>query len=609
MTVLQTDRLIRIATALDEQTFVVLSFSGSEQISGLFAFNLELASERSDIAFDQLAGTNATVAVGSSDGTQRFFNGIITGFAPGRMSEKEGFSEYVATLRPAAWLLTQCADCRVFQDMSVPDIVKEVLGAAGGKGIGRAIASRQELSGSYPQREFCLQYNETDMAFIERLCEEEGIFYFFEHKNGQHTLVFADRPEAHKPYLEGGAENVSFQNTLGGLGALETISHLQPYNKLSTGKYVSRDYNFIMPQVDMTVTQTTLNTQPKSSGTIYEYPGGFATASDHGQALAQLRMQAGDARMHTLGGKSNCRGFAPGYQFTLQEHTLAALNNKAYVFTHVRHEARQHFSTGAGVDSYLNYFNCLPHAMAFRPARNHGKPVMAGTQTAIVTGPKGEEIHTDTHARVKVRFAWDRRTDDKGDGNMSCWLRVSQAWAGPRYGALYIPRVGDEVIVSFMDGDPDRPIVTGRVYHGQNKPPYDLPAQKTKSTLKTCSTKQGRGNFNEIRFEDLKGSEEFFTHAARDQNEIIQNDMTTQVKNDQRIEVENHRSLTVSSGNESVTIQSGSREVSVKANEKHTNSADYTHKVSGDFTLKVNGNITIEASGMVKISGAKVILN
>ena len=191
---------------------------------------------------------------------------------------------------------------------------------------------------------------------------------------------------------------------------------------------------------------------------------------------------------------------------------------------------------------------------------------------------------------------------------MSCWIRVSQTWAGGKWGAMHIPRVGQEVVINFLDGNPDRPIITGRVYHGHNMPPYDLPAEKTKSTIMTNTSKNG-GNSNEIRFEDLKGKEEFYTHAAKDQNEVVENDMTTKVKANQSIEVEKNRAVSVLSGNEIVTIKSGSRKVSVKSDEKHINSANFDQKVSANYTLKVNGNITIDASGIVKISGAKVILN
>jgi len=609
MTLLQTDRLIRIATPLGKDDLVVLSFSGTEQMSGLFAFELKMAAERADITFEQLAGKNVTVAIGSADGGQRFFNGIITGFAPGQSSAKQGFSEYRASMRPTAWLLTRCVDCRVFQDQSVPDIIKQVFNTAGEKGIRQQIDVRMALSGSYEPREICIQYNETDMTFIERLCAAEGIFYFFEHHNGKHVLVFSDTSDKHPAHMDGDKQVVLFQSTLGAVEAREGVRYLQPDNKLMSGKYMARDYNFTNPDLDMTVMCASRQQNPQSPGVIYEYPGDYQSPMGRGESLAAMRIAAEDARMHTLNGQSDCRGFAAGFTFRLKEHPVAQLDNKTYLLTRVRHEARQHFATDTTGDSYSNHFVCLPQSIPYRPRRIHPGPVIAGTQTAIVTGPKNEEIHTDQNGRVKVKFHWDRRGDQQGDGNLSCWIRVSQIWAGSKYGAMHIPRVGQEVIVGFLDGDPDRPIITGRVYHGHNLPPYDLPAEKTKSTIKSCSSKQGQNNFNEIRFEDLTGSEEFFTHAAKDQNEVVQNDMVTQVKNNQRIDVENNRAVTVASGNEVVTIQSGGRQISVQADEQHTNAAGFNHKVGANFTLKVNGNITIDASGIVSINGSRIILN
>lgn len=608
MTLLQTDRLIRIATALGEAAFVVRAFTGAETVSGLFSFELVLASTRDDITFAQLAGKNTTVAIGSADGEQRFFNGIITAFAPGKSPDNEGFSEYRATLQPAAWLLTRSVDCRIFQDKSVPQILQEVLESAAQKGIGSPIAHRMALSGSYDPRPICIQFNETDLGFIERLCAAEGIFFFFEHANGRHTMVFGDRPEAHSP-LAGGSQVVSFQSTTGGLADRETLFHLQPENRLTSGKYMARDYNFTIPAVDMTVGCATHHRDPAGTGVIYEYPGDYSQPSGRAEVLAAARIEAEDARRQTFTGSSNCRRFAAGCRFTLKDHPVKAVDNADYVLTRVQHNARQHLTSGSDPDHYDNRFVCLPLALAFRPSRNVPKPMIGGSQVAVVTGPEGEEIHTDKYGRVKVRFFWDRRADQKGDGNMSCWIRVSQAWAGAKYGALYLPRVGQEVIVTFLDNDPDRPIITGRVYNSHNMPPVDLPAEKTRSTLKSSSSKKGQGNFNEIRFEDRTGAEEFFTHAAKDQNEVVQNDMTTEVKHDQRIDVHNNRAVTVIDGKETLTIQSGGRAVSVQADETHTNAADFTHKVSGNFKLRVNGNITLDASGLVTINGAKIILN
>ncbi len=612
MAISQNNRLIRISTPLGDNTFIVLSFAGIEEISELFSYKLELASERSDITFDELAGKNVTIAIRSSDKTERFFNGVIVSFSPAQISEKEGYSKYSAVMQPALWMLTECQDCRIFQDKSVPDIIKAVLGQAslGAKGVKVKIDHRLELTGRYSPQKYCVQYNESDFAFMSRICENEGIFYFFEHENGKHTLVFADAANKHKPYIAGKKETVRFQKTIGANLKEEAITALQQHKKLTVGKYAARDYNFTIPDADMTVTKDTQHNSPTGQGEQYEYPGGYEKSAGRGQHLAKIRMEANDVRIHTLQGRSNCRGFVAGYKFTLDKHPLKALNSKPYVFTKVRHEARQDFTTGAGSgDIYYNIFFCIPHQIPFRSRRKTNKPLIVSSQTAIVTGPTAEEIHTDKHGRVKVKFFWDRRTDKNKDGNMSCWIRVSQNWAGGKWGAMHIPRVGQEVIINFLDGDPDRPIITGRVYHGQNMPPYDLPAEKTKSTIMSNSTKNGGGSFNEIRFEDLKGKEEIFTHAAKDQNEVVENDMETEVKNNQVIKVKNNRSITVASGNEAVAIESGSRDVTVKSNETHTNSANFDQKVSGNYTLKVNGNITISASGIVKISGAKIVLN
>lgn len=611
MDISQNDRLIRIAGPLDENAFVVLSFGGIEEISGLFRFTLELASDRNDITFDALAGKNVTVGIKSSDNTERYFNGLLVAFSPVEIAEQEGFSRYRAIMQPALWLLTQCHDCRIFQDKSVPDVLRQILDPTvlAAKGIKVKIDYRLDLAGSYNPQEYCVQYNESDFDFIARICENEGIHYYFKHENGRHILVFCDTADKHEPHAAGQKETVAFQKTLGANLDRETITALSEHIKLSVGKYTARDYNFAIPNSDLTVTRSTGNGLTAGHGERYEYPGGYEKTDSRGQTLARIRMEESDAQIHALHGRGNCRGFMAGCRFTLGEHPSNALNGQNYVLTRVRHEAKQDLATGAASgDFYFNIFACIPQQIPYRPRRKTDKPVIASSQTAIVTGPAAEEIHTDKHGRVKVKFFWDRRSDEKKDGNMSCWIRVSQNWAGGKWGAMHIPRVGQEVIVNFLDGDPNRPIITGRVYHGNNLPPYNLPAEKTKSTIMSSSSKNG-GNSNEIRFEDLKGEEEFYTHAAKDQNEVVENDLTTTVKANQAIEVQDNRGIRVVAGNETLTIDSGGREVMVKSSEKHTNGADFRHKVSGNYTLRVNGDITIDASGTVSISGAKIILN
>ncbi len=607
----QNDRLIRIKMPLAEETFVVLSFTGTESICKPFVFDLRLASQKPNIASEQLIGKNVTVAIHSGDRSERFFNGIVIAFAPAVTGSSEGCHEYAAVMAPALWKLTQCHDCRVFQDLTVPQIIAEVLGNAslGSKKIKDVIEFRMD-AGAHPKREFCMQYNESDYDFISRLCEDEGIFYFFEHRNGKHTLVFGDAPSHHKPHAQGPNQTVCFQRTLGALFDKEVITGMQPRNRLVVAAYTTRDYNFRWPDNNMQVARTTQQPNSNAEGEQYEYPGGYdSEANAAPRALA--RMQAQDARISMIYGSGNCRSFCPGHLFTLKDYLIESMNGKAYLLTSVTHEAVQALDSGADdADSYVNEFVCMAHAIAYRPQRRTPKPIMAGHLTAIVTGPAGQEIHTDEkgHRMVKARFAFDRRDTGKRNGDMSCWMRVSQGWAGNSFGAIFIPRIGQEVLVAFIDGDPDRPIIVGRVYHGLNKAPHCGTREETKSAIMTASSPKGRGRYNEICFEDLTDAEVFSTHAAKDQNEVVENDLSTTVKRHQQLTGEENRTVTVKNGDETIQI-GGARILKVQSDENHANSAGFTHKVAANYVLKVNGNITIDASGLVTINGAKIVLN
>ena len=608
MALSQQDRLIRI----NDENFIVLSFSGDEAISSPFSFELLLATESNQITFDQLAGKNVTVSLHAGTAVQRYFNGMIVEFEPSDISKTdEKYSTYRALLTPNLWALKHCIDSRIFQEQTTPQIIEKVLnsGTLAAKNIKNVIDFRMDIVGSYPPRAYCVQYNESDLAFINRLCQDEGLFYYFEHTEKNHTLVFCNDSKRQPPFPGGAPATVTFHDLGGGTTDEEVITSLRATNKLNTGKYVTQDFNFTVPENDLMVTQVSEAQPVKGIGEHYEYPGGYEKAEGRGKALATVRRQAMDAHAVMLRGRGNSRGFMPGTKFGLKEHPLEFLNGKAYLLLKVRHEARQNFASGAGAgDSYFNVFTALPIDTVFRPERQTPKPVIAGSQTAIVKGPKGEEIYTDPYGRVKVKFHWDRNPDQKTDENLTCWIRVSQVWAGANYGAVYTPRVGQEVIINFLEGDPDRPIIAGRVYNGVNHPPFDPKVEKTKSTLKSNSSKNGESNNNEILFEDLTGREQFHTHAAKDRSEVVENDKTTEVKNNQKLTVQKNRSLIVV-GNETVAVRSGQRKVSVGAHETHTNQANYQHTVSGNYTLRVNGNITIDASGTVTLIGAKVIIN
>ncbi len=611
MVLSQEDRLIRIATSLDkDNTFIPLSFEGAEAISDLYSFELKLASESPNIKYEDMIGKNATISIRGK--SERFFNGIIIEFSPIRISEKQSYSIYQAALAPVFWTHTLTYDLRIFQNQTVKEIITKVLnGATLGDSKIPKIDHRMDLTREYAKMEYCTQYSESNFDFISRICEENGIFYYFEHRNGGHTLVFTDDSKYLAPFAGGEQGSAAFQKTIGANLDREVITFFKPAKKLSTSKFTATDYNFKTPKAYMTIAGNTKQNKSISRGELYEYPGGFKSTSGHGEKLAGIRMEALDARSFTIQGQSNYREFTAGRKFRLQQFVINDMNDKEYLLTRVHHSASQHFISGAtGGDVYFNIFDCIPHSVAFRPLRKTPKPVIHGSQTAIVTGPAGEEIHTDEYGRIKVKFHWDRSPEQGHSGSTSCWIRVPQLWAGGKYGALFIPRVGMEVLVNFLYGDPDYPIIAGggSLYHGNNRPPYDLPAQKTKSTIMSDSSKGSR-SFNEIRFEDLTGEEEFYTHAANNQNEEVENDMTTKVGANQSIKVEKNRSVTVACGNETLAVQSGGRTVTVQSDESHTNAANYRQQVNGDFTLKVNGRITISASDVVTIDGSRIILN
>ncbi len=588
----QTQRLIRIDTPLGQDAFFVLSFSGSEQISELFGFELQLAAERDDISFDQMAGKNVTVTISSANGDKRYFNGIIVEFSPIRISEQDDYCIYSALLLPSIWTLKQCYDCRLFQNKTVPDIISQVLdsGVLGQKQVRQTIEHRMDLGNSYLPREYCVQYNESDFDFIARLCEQEGIFYFFEHQNGKHTMVFGDSADKHKPLAQ---STVLFQRTLGSVLDQEVITDLKLNNRLASASFTARDFNFKIPGNDLTVQQAAMQDSAHDVGERYEYPGGYEKTQSQGQDIATIRMQERDARISTLTGRGNCRGFTPGFRFTLEQHPLKPLNGKDYLLTLVHHAARQELGSGGHGDSYKNQFSCMAHQTPFRPPRKTPKPFIAGVQTAMVTGPGGEEIHTDEHGRVKVQFPWDRLGNN--DDQSSCWIRVSQTWAGSGWGAMHIPRVGQEVIVDFLEGDPDRPIITGRVYNAASMNPYSLPADKTKSTLISSSTPGGNGS-NELRFEDKAGSEEVYLHGQKDWNIVVENDKSQKVGNNETMNVVSNRTKSVGA-DQSETIGQN-KTIKVGQNHNETIGANMSADVGAAYSVKIatSEDITVGSS-------------
>ena len=586
----------------------VARLEGTEGISELFQFHVTLAVEDATSALRGVAGRAAKLTL-TGGGHPRQIHGVVSRFRQGASGHRHAV--YHATLVPKVFKLLHRQDARIFQEKSTPEIIEAVFQEAG-------ITSddyQLSLTGSYSPRDYCVQYRESDWAFVSRLMEEEGIFYFFETTDSGTKLVLGDASSAHGDI--DAPTTVPFRAPGGGLRAVEAILRLEAVEEIHPGKVTLRDYNFEKPSLSL---------ESQASGTTYddlevfEWPGGYLAPAD-GDRVAKLRVEERQAAVSTLDGEASCMRLAAGHRFTLDGYPIDELDG-AYVLTSLFHEGSQPTmgeTPGQGKHAYHVRFSAIADGVPFRPPRLTPKPTVH-IQTAIVVGPDGTEIHTDEHGRVKVQFHWDRRGEN--NEKSSTWLRVSQAWAGAGWGAVQLPRVGQEVVVDFLDGDVDRPIVVGRVYHGTNVPPYALPGEKTKSTIKSMSSPDGEAG-NELRFEDKKDSEEVFLHAQKDLKIAVENDKAQTVGNDETLDVTNNRSLTVGAdakldvtgnrtitvgGDESLTIE-GKSETAVTGTLSQTVSDDATVELQKNYSLTVGQSMTIEVTQDVSesITGKKTI--
>jgi len=618
----QENKLLSIETPLGKDTLLLARFNGQEGLSEMFYFDMDLFSEQQSIVFKDIIGENVTISITLADGSKRFFNGLISRFSQEHGSsdtkDKLQSSYYSATMVPWLWLLTRTSNSRIFQNLSVPDIVEKVFSDKG------FTHYKFNLNASYDPREYTVQYRETDFNFISRLLEEEGIYYFFEHEDGKHTLVIADHSGVNIPCPT--QESAKFK-VIGreDFGHEDQIESLKMAKQIQAGKYTLNDYNYEIPNTDLKVTSETTDTLGPGDREKYDYPGGYARRNT-GDTLVALRMEEEEARITTLSGTSDCRAFVTGCRFKLEDSYRDDWNNKEYLLTRIRHKADQASSyfTGSSLKEekkiYKNHFDCISHEVPFRPRRRTPVPVVEGVQTAVVVGPSGEEIYTDDYGRIKVQFHWDR--EGQFDENTSCWLRVGQSMAGSGWGAMFLPRIGHEVIVDFIEGNPDRPIVTGQVYHSINRPPYKLPDEKTKSTFKSNSSPDGKG-FNEIRFEDKKGEEQVFIHAEKnfdlrvknDRFETIDQNRHLHVLQDKFEQVDNNRNETIDAdhkekigkdrhldvtGKEAKQV-GGSLSLTVKGDVIDVFKANHSEQTTKDYYLKAQ-NIVIEAMQNITLS-------
>ncbi len=560
MPIPQTNRLAAITTPLGADVLAVRSISVTEQLGRLTLGELELISENPNISFTALIGQTVSVRLDVAGGAKRYFHGYVSGF---EMLDHSGrYPSYGMTIVPWLWFLTQTSDCRIFNNKSVPTILKEVFDSHGFSDV------KLQLSNSYGPWEYCVQYRETDFNFVSRLMEQEGITYYFEHEAGAHFLVLCDSPGSHLPFP--GYDSITFQAAPTGDVKEERIRRWTAQQRHLSGAFAHVDYDFKKPRVDLT-TQTT---QPGEHGRddleVFDFPGEYEASGD-GSDWAKVRMQELRTQAKTYQGEGDVRGLAAGSIFELKGSSRTDQDAK-YLTTSVRHSVRvSDYESGATEDSsYRCSFTAQDAAAPFRTPRQTPKPLVSGIQTAVVTGPSGEEIYTDEYGRIKVQFHWDRY--GKKDENTTCWMRVATSWAGQNWGMISIPRIGQEVVVAFLEGDPDQPVVVGSVYNAIQMPPYSLPSEKTKSTMQSRSSKGGaKSNFNELRFEDKKGSEQLFLHAEKDMDVRVKNDAREIVKKDRHLIVDGKQ----------MELVKGDKHAHVKG--KHV------EKVDGDVSLTVGG--------------------
>ena len=595
----QANRALKIDTPLGADALMLREISGQEAISELFRYQLDLVSEDEALDLEALLGKAVTVHIQKHDG-EVCWHGHISRFSQGARDSR--FTHYRAEMVPWTWFLTRTSDCRIFQNKTVPDIIKQVFTDLGFQDY------EFRLYGAFPKWDYCVQYRETDFNFISRLMEEEGIYYYFEHApdGSLHKMILANDAAAHKPCP--GQAKVRCDFSQGGVQQEDRIIEWNHSQELRPGKYAHTDYNFETPSTNLMV-----NVADKGKYEIYDYPGYYEKRKD-GDDLAKTRLQETLAVKSRTSGKSDCRAFGTGYLVELTDHYRKDFNQK-WMMTAIYHQISLGGSYSGGAEDdffYSNTFECIPSSVPYRAARLTPKPVVQGCQTAAVVGPAGEEIYTDKYGRVKVQFHWDR--EGKRDADSSCWVRVSYPWAGKNWGGIHIPRIGQEVIVDFLEGDPDRPIIIGRVYHAENMPPWGLPAKAVISGVKSDSTKGG-GGYNEYSMDDTKGNELIRVHAQFDQDIKVEHDERTNVGRNRTESVGNDETITIGhnrtekvGNNEDIKIGVNRTEI-VGANENITIGANRTESVLANETVTIvlTRTKTIGINDALTVGGAQEI--
>jgi len=590
----QLTRLAQVSSPLGPDVLLLKRLEGGDELGRLFAYNLRLTSQDHAIDLNQLLGKPVSVSVQLSGGGHRYFHGLVARCSQG--VDVGQFASYQITLRPWLWLLTRTSDCRIFQHLTIPQIIKQVFRDLGFSDFEDA------LTRPYREWEYCVQYRETSFDFVSRLMEQEGIYYFFRQEADRHVLVLADAYSAHRPAP--GYESVPFYHPDGQHRERDHISGWQLAQEVQSGSLELNDYDFQRPSARINVRSAMPRPHTAGDYPLFDYPGTYVQSED-GEHYARTRIEAIQSLHERVDLKSNARGLGAGHVFSLSGFSRQDQNREYLIVAAHYTVTQESLETGQGAEGlqFESDLTCINAQQNFRPLPTTPRPVVKGPQTAIVVGPAQEEIFTDAFGRVKVHFYWDRH--DQSNENSSCWIRVSQAWAGKNWGSMHIPRIGQEVIVSFLEGDPDRPLITGRVYNAEQPVPYDLPANATQSGTKSRSSKGGTpANFNEIRMEDKKGEEQLYIHAERNQDIVVEVDETHSVGHDR------HKSV----GNDERVMIGRDRVRAVKQDDVLLVGSSKTDSISRSYLIEVGDNLRLvcgksvlelNASGQVNLTGVQ----
>ncbi|NQE79924.1 type VI secretion system Vgr family protein [Pantoea ananatis] len=630
----------RITVQLPAQGLLFRRLSGSEALSQSFVLQAELLSTDARIDRKSLLGKPVTFTLPTdgllSAASPRYINGKITQI--GVRSEELGgvrYAVYGLTVESDLWPMKRDRNLRIFQSQTVPQIVQTLL-----KEYGVNVETR--LAGSYRVWEYCVQYQESSFDFISRLMELEGMYYFFRHEADKHTLVLCDAPDQHQAFP--GYETIAYHVTpSGGSVTEEGVSQWALSESVTPGMYSTDDYDFRKPNAWMLQARQNPVSPTPGSVDVYDWPGRFVEHG-HGEYYARIRQEVWQVEHHMVSGSGTATGIAPGYTFALLNAPHFSDNGKYLVTSaHYDFEENSYASGDVGATRHNIDFTVLPAAVTYRAKPETPWPKTHGPQTAKVVGPKGESIWTDKYGRVKVKFHWDRLA--KGDDTSSCWVRVSSAWAGQGFGGVQIPRVGDEVVVDFINGDPDRPIITGRVYNEASMPPWDLPGDATRMGFMTRSKDGHQANASYLFFEDKPGGELLNMHAEKDMNISVENDKTVAIdgartttigkeqndevtgdatfhykqkrtttvdqlesnifNNGESTEIKNGRKLNLKSGGDESDITggqklnlNGTREVTISNGDILNIQAEGRKQyINGNVEEKINGNVGVNING------------